>query len=49
MRYAIRHRRSGGFFVIDRRCPLRPVSTHSRLAQALGLALRLSFRSAWGW
>ena len=49
MRYAIRQRHPGGFFVIDRRCPLRPVSSHARLAQALGFALRMSVRSAWGW
>ena len=49
MRYTIHHARQGGFFVIDRRCPLHPVLASTRLGQALGFALRMSFRSVWGW
>jgi hypothetical protein len=49
MRYAIHAGRQGSFFVIDRRCPLHPVLAGARLGQALGFALRMSFRSVWGW
>ncbi len=49
MRYAIHHRPQGGYLVVDRRCPLRPVLNEAPLSQALGFALRMSFRSVWGW
>jgi hypothetical protein len=49
MRYTVHHARQGGFFVIDRRCPLHPVLACRQLGQALGFALRMSFRSVWGW
>ncbi len=49
MRYEVQPIASGSYTVIDRRYPLRPVLQTTRFIQAVSCALRLSFRSVWGW
>jgi hypothetical protein len=50
MRYEVQSVSPSRFSVVDKRHPLlKPVLQTTRRTEALGFAVRMSFRSAWGW